>query len=490
MIVLIFIFLIQELYSYGMGDYRTYTHRNDGASNNSHVTIEWFTQILDHFNPVDDRKWQQRFFTNNQFYDHSTGGPVFLMIGGEDEAYITWMTQGAWIDYAKKFKAFCFQLEHRYYGKSHATKDLSIAKLRYLNVEQALADSAQFIFEMNKKYQFPANTKWIVFGGSYSGSLAAWMRLKYPHLVYGAVSSSSILLAVVEYSGYLKTTYESLKTYSNKCVDAIQEGFFKIDSLLHGDSKSLNKIFQLCDPIEESLNNTKDIQNLHRILVGSFVEAARFNNINEFGSFRNTTINSVCNIMENKKLGSPIDRVAAVNRLSQSNYGQNCVDFKYKNMLDFYGNISYSNETCGKTYAGRPYKYQECTQFGHGLSSAFEPPVFGNHLSIEFFTQVCVDLFGPEFNSTFIQKAVDRTNMFYGGLDIDITRVIFIQGSIDPWHPLGLLKTRNPKAHVIFINGTAHMADFYPKSDKDLPQLTAAREQIVKYISEWLKPKN
>lgn len=44
------------------------------------------------------------------------------MIGGEGEALVDWMTQGAWIDYAKQYNALCFQLEHRYYGKSHPTQ--------------------------------------------------------------------------------------------------------------------------------------------------------------------------------------------------------------------------------------------------------------------------------------------------------------------------------------------------------------------------------
>lgn len=43
------------------------------------------------------------------------------MIGGEGEASDKWMTQGTWIEYAKQFKALCFQLEHRYYGESHPT---------------------------------------------------------------------------------------------------------------------------------------------------------------------------------------------------------------------------------------------------------------------------------------------------------------------------------------------------------------------------------
>ena len=64
----------------------------------------------------------QRYFVNSDFFIQNSSAPVFLMIGGEGEASSEWMTQGTWIDYAKKFGALCFQLEHRYYGKSHPTE--------------------------------------------------------------------------------------------------------------------------------------------------------------------------------------------------------------------------------------------------------------------------------------------------------------------------------------------------------------------------------
>ena len=44
------------------------------------------------------------------------------MIGGEGEASPKWMLQGMWIEWADKYGALCFQLEHRFYGKSHPTK--------------------------------------------------------------------------------------------------------------------------------------------------------------------------------------------------------------------------------------------------------------------------------------------------------------------------------------------------------------------------------
>lgn len=81
---------------------------------------EWFEQMLDHFNPTNVVTWKQRFYTNDEYYQ--PGGPVFLMIGGEGEATADWMVKGAWIQYAKEHKALCFQLEHRFYGKSHPTE--------------------------------------------------------------------------------------------------------------------------------------------------------------------------------------------------------------------------------------------------------------------------------------------------------------------------------------------------------------------------------
>lgn len=70
-----------------------------------------------------------------------------------------------------------------------------------MNASQALADVAAFITAMNEEFEFPDETKWIVFGGYYGGSLAAWMRLKYPKLVHGAVASSAPIVAKLDIPG-------------------------------------------------------------------------------------------------------------------------------------------------------------------------------------------------------------------------------------------------------------------------------------------------
>ena len=73
--------------------------------------------------------------------------------------------------------------------------------LKHLSSEQALADLAYFIKGMTLKHELPPNTKWIAFGGSYPGSLAAWLRAKYPYLVHASMSASGPLIAKADFKG-------------------------------------------------------------------------------------------------------------------------------------------------------------------------------------------------------------------------------------------------------------------------------------------------
>lgn len=82
----------------------------------------------------------------------------------------------------------------------------------YLTSQQALADLAYFVQNMNENYKLPNGTKWIAFGGSYAGSLAAWLRSKYSHLIHGAVSTSGPLLAEIDFQGEYKKILVSLQT--------------------------------------------------------------------------------------------------------------------------------------------------------------------------------------------------------------------------------------------------------------------------------------
>ncbi|XP_077302469.1 putative serine protease K12H4.7 [Arctopsyche grandis] len=447
---------------------------------------QWFTQNLDHFNPTETRTWNQRYFTNDQYFKANNTGPVFLMIGGEGEASPEWMVAGTWIDYAKKMNALCFQLEHRYYGKSRPTKDMGTKNLVYLTSEQALADLANFIASTNEKYEFDSNTKWILFGGSYPGSLAAWMRLKYPHLVQASISSSGPLLAQTDFMDYYKVVVDALRTSSDDCVNQIKEGFSRINILLQHrvGQRSINTKFRLCDTIENA--SDLDISTFYENVASNFAGVVQYNKDNRIGKsakLSNITIDLVCRLMTDKAAGSPVDRLANVNSVLLNINDEKCLDIKYKNMIAQYTNVDWDDKG---SEGGRQWMYQTCNEFGFYQTSSEESEIFSNNFPVKYFVQQCMDIFGSKFNADYINSAIRQTNIMYGGLDIQASKIVFVHGSIDPWHALGIVQTKEFSAPAIFITGTAHCANMYPPKDDDLPHLKAARTMIYNLIDAWL----
>ncbi|KAG5677970.1 hypothetical protein PVAND_007682 [Polypedilum vanderplanki] len=451
---------------------------------NQDVEDFWFTQKLDHFDPTNNKTWQQRYNVNRQFFKHN--GPVFLMIGGEGEMRPKWIQKGAWIVYAQKFGALCFQLEHRFYGKSHPTNDMSTENLRFLSSEQALADLAYFVTRMNEQYNLTVNNRWIAFGGSYPGSLAAWVREKYGHLIHGSISTSGPLLAKIDFFEYFEVVRDSLATYKGcDCVEAVQSGTKQIDVLLRHmiGQRTINEKFKLCDPVEKSIENPLDISNLFEGLASNFAGVVQYNKDKRDGVA--LSIDDVCGAMCNQTIGAPVTRLAEVNRMVLESSNQKCFDYKYDKMIDDMKNISWGSSGAE---GGRQWMYQTCTEFGFYQTSDKPTLLFGDKFPADFFVKQCSDIFGENFNQNSLSNAIDRTNIIYGALKPSTTNVLYVHGSIDPWHALGLTKTdKNQPQPTIYIQGTAHCANMYEPSDDDFPQLKIAREEIVRFLENLLK---
>lgn len=454
------------------------------APNTTVPSAEFFVQLLDHFNPTLPRTWEQRYFTNASFY--VPGGPVFLMIGGEGTADPLWMVAGQWIEYARHYSALCFMLEHRYYGASHPTRDLSARNMILLSSEQSLADLAYFIDAMTVKYEVPEGTKWIAFGGSYSGALAAWLRAKYPHLIHGAVSASAPLLAKADFREYYRVVEDDLAISNGSCVAAVRDATQELNMLLKDPlgHKTVNEIFKLCDPIDVLEKN--DVSNLYESLAGNFAGIAQYNGDNrQFeGETSSLTLDSICAIMVNESLGTPVKRYSLVNEKILEKYNKSCLDYKYDKMVTDLGQGDWRCEAAEN--GARQWVYQTCTEFGFYQTSSLTAQVFGDQFPLDFFTQQCSDIFGPRYDAKQVMRGVRRTNTLYGALHLQATRVVFIHGSVDPWHALGITRTVKQEAPAIYIRGTAHCADMYPSSPSDPPQLVAARRKVSDLIGQWL----
>lgn len=107
---------------------------------------------------------------NDEFY--RVGGPVFLSLESEVAVSPERKPTHTML-MAEKFGALPLLLEHRFYGQSQPTADLVTANLKYLTTQQKLTDVVTLVNEIKEQRKLPLGTKWIIFGTSYGGSLAA-----------------------------------------------------------------------------------------------------------------------------------------------------------------------------------------------------------------------------------------------------------------------------------------------------------------------------
>ncbi|KAF4651687.1 hypothetical protein FOL46_000182, partial [Perkinsus olseni] len=137
---------------------------------------------------------RRRYFTFTDFY--RPGGPLFFYVGNEGPVEIYVNHTGLMWELGSDLGALLVFAEHRYYGKTQAYPDGTPDCLRYLTIEQALADYSVLIDHLFDEYALPASTATIAFGGSYGGMLASAFRYKYPHIVDGAIAASAPIFAI------------------------------------------------------------------------------------------------------------------------------------------------------------------------------------------------------------------------------------------------------------------------------------------------------
>ncbi|KAK0544641.1 Serine carboxypeptidase S28 [Tilletia horrida] len=203
----------------------------------------YFTQPLDHFANTTNATFEQRFWVSTKYYNPKSHKPVpvYVVDGGETSGAgrIPFLEQGILDILAEATDGISIVLEHRYYGASKPKlSDIGnktywdVDALRWLNNEQALEDSARFMRNVKipgVEVDLSANkTPWVYIGGSYAGARAAHMRVLYPDIVFGAISSSGVTAALDMYSQYY---YPIARGADPACSQAIQAAVGAFDAV-------------------------------------------------------------------------------------------------------------------------------------------------------------------------------------------------------------------------------------------------------------------
>jgi hypothetical protein len=160
---------------------------------------------VDHFHnesryePHSDATFKLRYWFDASHY--KPGGPVIILQGGETSGAnrLPFLQKGIIAQLAQVTNGIGVVFEHRYYGKSWPTENLTTENFRFLTTEQAMADEA--FFAQNVKYpgldkhgDLTSNTTaYISYGGSYAGAFSAFLRVQYPDIFWGSISSSGVV---------------------------------------------------------------------------------------------------------------------------------------------------------------------------------------------------------------------------------------------------------------------------------------------------------
>ena len=474
---------ILELEKRGVSTNEKEEHDDPTLKDANDVQELFLEQRLDHFTayPNDDTptnapyNFSQRFFyttryirteneSNNLVRRTRTGTKVdsdvnaptyaFICVGGEgpalDKSVLTnsvhcsgdMLALARILSSERNANVHVFALEHRYYGNSYPEfKDKSSPvaneNLKFLSSRQALADLAHFVQFARDEYGIANNVPFVTFGGSYPGMLAAWSRLKYPHLIHAAVSNSAPLEVILDFSEYMNVYAKSISNPavggSPACLDILHQGHEDIATILsHGGQEGKEQIaslFNLCNGAH-ALEDEKSLNSF----VGNGVVFFDVQSNDPSCDDDLCNIEKFCTFITDEAATNetlPMEILAKLSNMMDSGDGDgdgdDCKDISWEGMISF---LSSDKAMVDGT---RSWLWQTCTEVGFYQTCEHNStcPFARGHHTLDADLEICQRAFG--IDADFVEKNVEDTLNYYGGWDISSSHILSVNGDIDPW---------------------------------------------------------
>jgi len=435
--------------------------------------LEEFDVPLDHFDASNNATFPLRYIIETKYY--KPGGPIFLDNAGEGKL-APWVTGGHLFELANQNSGVAIAMEHRFYGQSIPTKDLSSKSLRYLSSDQALADMAYFIENWapeNITLPEKSSRRWISVGGSYPGNLAAWMRLKYPNLVFAAYSSSAPVRAKYDYFEYDLAVGDAL---GEDCATSVATAIEYIDAVMDAGDKDANAAVRTKFGLQNVTRNDdfgsalSDFMS-YAVQYGDHDVTTKFCKIPKY------------NATDNESAPKIIDFFG---QFQQTYMKENNVS-----VSDYISSNS-SDKLEDNKGSGRQWYWQTCTEFGYWQSAPQAPQrrVRSKYVTAEYYENGCTDAFGKDNIPP--RPQVERINTVYQADHINTTRIVFVNGELDPWRRLSVSapdaapRQSSPDVPVYIVKGGSHCEDLGRKMPGENPSKTEVNANIDADIKRWL----
>ncbi|KAK1288777.1 putative serine protease EDA2 [Acorus calamus] len=438
-------------------------------------TTHYFTQTLDHFTytPKSYKTFQQKYLLNSNHWD-SLSGPVFVYTGNEGD--IEWFAYntGFMFDVAPQFKALLVFIEHRFYGESKPFGDdshSSAETLGYLNSQQALADYAVLIRSLKRNLSAEAAPV-VAFGGSYGGMLAAWFRLKYPHITIGALASSAPILQfddMTPWTSFYDGVSLDFKEESWNCFDVIKGGWVELMALSEQKEglMELSRTFKTCKDLH-SVYSARDW------LWTAFVYTAMVDyptRANFMAPLPAYPVKEMCRIIDGfPRGGSKLNKAFAAASLYY-NYTSTKTCFNIGNESDSHGLHVWDWQACTEMIMP-----MSCSNESMFPPSAYNAKESGDDCLKKYGVLPRPHWITTEFGGHRIYEVLKR----FG------SNIIFSNGMKDPWSRGGVLKNISSSIVALVTEQGAHHLDFRFATKDDPEWLTQQRKREIEIIKKWI----
>jgi len=483
---------------------------------------------IDHFHK--DSKYEPHsagYFNLRYFFDAShyvKGGPIIVLQGGEGNAFtqLGFLKNGIVSQLAKATGGISVILEHRYYGTSFPVPDLTTHNLRFLTTDQALADQVYFaqniVFPGREDLNLTApSTPYIAYGCSYAGGLVAFLRVLYPGLYWGSISSSGVTEAIYDYWQY----YEPIREYGppecistqQKLINVIDTIFQKNDSEMIGELKTAFGVQGLVSDDDAAGVMSQGFQGWQSL------DWNTKRKYTQFGEYCDNITSDDVQYSTTESLASTVQSFVEASRWSNES---STLTNRMLNMIGF-TNETFIAGSCGeesisqcwsytnasaemytvktiRNYSHIPWAHQCCTQWGYMLTGSGVPadklPLISRLLTLEYRSLFCKYLFN--ITTPPDTEAINK----YGGFNISYPRLAIIGGEQDPWRPATPLAeldvpdrlntTSTADQPVILVEDAVHCWDatgsFPNKTTWTLPPqpVRDAQAEIVQFVQEWM----
>lgn len=306
--------------------------------------------------------------------------------------------------------------------------------------------------------------------------LAAWFRLKYPHVARGALSSSGpILMNIKSPFIYTNVVDKDFRETSKTCHDTIKQSWSAINRLAATKPNGLSiltKKFKLCNTLKKS----SDVKSLKDWLINLYDNAAQYD------APPNYPVSMLCKAVDGApKNADIVDKIfAGFEQVAPFDQKKNCYQLPGS---DDQSQLAPDAALAFETVIG--WTWQTCTELANPTNGAlnnsmFEPETWPTKDNID------------QCKAFEARGRFNWIETYYGGKDIKLvlqnfgSNIIFYNGLRDPYSGYSVLESLSDTLLAINAPKGSHCLDLRIPARTDPKWLVTLRNKEAAIIKDWL----